>query len=331
MINPLPILVFLIAYLSTTQLCSAQSNKEVVLRYNIGGPGIFGFTPEQASWLSSPNTRTSILNEAVSGTIPGFVIKTHRWAQFSFKITIPVSSPGLYSCSLYWAETSDFFKQKGKRVFNIVLNGRRLNNIDVFAAVGFRKQYVRVIKNVEIRKQLVVSLEKVRGDPYLAGIICKRTALLDTDALPPKFQLNLGGPSIQGFFAEKRKWLSSPAVNTAFTNSKVVGSKPNFFLGTHRWAQFTFSIRIPIQVPGRYDCTCFWAETSPFFKEDGKRVFNIALNGKRINNIDVHKSVGFLKEYKRFIGNIKVGKFLTVRLEKKKGDPFLAGLSCNKV
>lgn len=326
----LNMLLLLSYFIALCSLSLAQSTENPTFQFNIGGPGLFGYTPEQFSWISPGGTKTSILNGAVSSTLPGFVIKTHRWAQFSYNITIPFSVSGIYSCSLYWAETSAFFEGAGKRIFDIALNGRKLNNIDVFAAVGFRTEFMRKINDVPVDTELNIQLLKVKGDPFLSGVICTRTAPLPVGALPSKFDLNLGGPSISNFFAEQREWLSSPKVFTAFTNDVVSGTQPSFFTGTHRWSQSTWNIRIPIAKPGVYTCDCYWAETSRFFRADNKRVFDISLNNVRINNIDVHKTVGFLAELKRTFVGVRVNGLLTATLFKKRGDPFLAGVSCSR-
>lgn len=323
--------ILLLSYfIAFSSLSLAQPTENPTFRFNIGGPALGGYIAEEFSWLAPGGTKTSILNDAVSSTLPGFVIKTHRWAQFSYSITIPFSVSGIYSCSLYWAETSRFFEGAGKRIFNIALNGQKLDNIDVFAAVGFRKEFTRQINDVSIDKELKIQLLKVKGDPFLSGVICSRSAPLPVGALPSTFDLNLGGPSIQNYFAEQREWLSDPKVFSAFTNSQVVGTRPSFFTGTHRWAQFTWKISIPIDEPGVYTCDCYWAETSRFFRQDDKRVFDISLNNVRINKIDVHKTVGFLTELKRTFVGIRVNGLLTATLFKRKGDPFLAGVSCTK-
>lgn len=328
--NPLSIFLFFCTIIAA----KADKNKQLgqySFRYNIGGPAIQGYKGEKDSWISSPDTRTAFTNDPVFGDLPQFVLGTHRWAKKSFQISIPVSKSGLYRCELHWAETSTFFSVTGKRVFNVVLNGQRRNKIDVYKAVAEKTGYKKVFNAVKITSTLLISLEKKNGDPFLSGVLCVRTGPITTSnpsGLQSPIKINVGGPAINGYKAEKNSWLSSADTRTALTNEDVSGDLPSFVLGTHRWAKFSFKISIPVKVPGLYKCELYWAEISTFFAFKKEREFNVVVNNRKVNNINVNDAVGFRNGYSLYFDSVKVESIIEVSLEKVKGDPFLSGIIC---
>ena len=84
---------------------------------------------------------------------------------------------------------------RDKRRFNVVINGRKLHNIDVFKAAVFRNQYSRTVWNMHLINVLSICLQKVKGDPFLGAVSCERKRPLPQNGLPANFFLNIGGPA----------------------------------------------------------------------------------------------------------------------------------------
>ncbi len=96
---------------------------------------------------------------------------------------IPVSEPGLYACTVHFAETLSEAFFKGARVFDLTIaaDGAPLlfKNIDVFKVLGGARftVYTRTALSLSVSRGISFRLAKSPGSklpPFMSGITCER-------------------------------------------------------------------------------------------------------------------------------------------------------------
>ncbi len=98
------------------------------------------------------------------------IYQSERWANYGLVFTFKVK-PGKYEVVLHLAETNAVFSEKGKRTFDLEINGKKYQKgIDVFAKVGGFKGY-KLVTPVEVKQDgMRVVLRKRSAGPAIKGI-----------------------------------------------------------------------------------------------------------------------------------------------------------------
>ncbi|MBL8659864.1 MAG: hypothetical protein JNM75_08930 [Rhodospirillales bacterium] len=106
---------------------------------------------------------------AVANAADERIYRTERWGLDGYTLPLPV---GMYAVRLHFAETSAGVVESGKRVFSVDVEGRRLDNLDVFAeAGGARKALVKTFDNVIVRDgELDIAFERKLGEPMIDAL-----------------------------------------------------------------------------------------------------------------------------------------------------------------
>jgi hypothetical protein len=100
------------------------------------------------------------------------VYQSERWASRGLRYRLDVDAPGRYVVRLLFAETNDQFSAKGRRTFDVIINGRkRHEKVDVFARAGANTAW-HLDTPVEVGddRQVEIVLRKVSGGPAIKGI-----------------------------------------------------------------------------------------------------------------------------------------------------------------
>ncbi|CAN8072662.1 unnamed protein product [Agarophyton chilense] len=169
---------------TTPELTFPETNVDV----NCGGPSLGRFvadTTEDYSWIRGETS----MWEGPEGVVIGGAqpqdapaVLSHRYgvAGSQWGYTIPVLHPGIYDCSLHFAETDTAFFVVGARVFDVTVNGVTLSDIDVFAETG-RAEFTALVKTfseLTVTDSIVIDLKPKLGDAFLSAITCAKTAQL---------------------------------------------------------------------------------------------------------------------------------------------------------
>lgn len=153
--------------------------------------------------------------------------------------------------------------------------------------------------------------------------------------------INFGGGVIgDRFVPEDMVYVNGNTFSYNNPDAEIIGAeeKNKISLQSHRYgvdgASWTYSLMG--LVPGYWDCTLHWAETSEFYFATGKRMFTAILqppNGKpEGREIDVYGSVGAYTSYTQTWTRISTwdAEFspISFALDAGFGDPFLSAITC---
>ena len=181
--------------------------KGTALNLNCGGGKVGRFLADQNAYLHyGPTTIFSKPNHPIGGAdeinLPALTDSRYGLSGESWGYQIPMDSPGMWECTLHFAELIETIKAGG-RVFHAQVQDQRMDNIDITAGLNGAQftSYVKTFENVIVADVLVVRLFRVKGDPTINAITCVRKkpmtvqdaqALLTTRAMqngvkpPPK-------------------------------------------------------------------------------------------------------------------------------------------------
>lgn len=173
---------------------------------NCGGTAFGHFTAENFAWIrGSTSTFSGPPNSKIGGAEESIepALLSHRYGinQSSFDYEIPVKESGLYDCDLHFAEIHEGSSSTGARVFDILVMGQTLQDVDIYADAGgsgFRSS-VKTFSDLVIESVLAISLIPRVGDAFISAITCVKTAEL---------------PDVSQFPAESTEALPSPVVST---------------------------------------------------------------------------------------------------------------------
>jgi len=150
-------------------------------RINCGGPEVPSDdgTPWEAdkgskgnAALTSRGTNTWTVTSRVNGTGPAQdVYQAERWANQYIEYAFNVE-PGRYEVVLHFAETSPSFFGKGKRTFDIIINGQKAaEKVDLFALAGGPMISWQFQKAIQVTgRQLTVRVQGNPTGPAIKGI-----------------------------------------------------------------------------------------------------------------------------------------------------------------
>jgi endoglucanase len=106
---------------------------------------------------------------AIAGTENDRLYQTERWCLDSYDIPL---ADGHYDVKLHFAETSDTVSGLGDRIFDVIVEGRMLTNIDIFRdAPGKNVAHVKTLTGVEITDaRLNITFTKKVNCPMIDAI-----------------------------------------------------------------------------------------------------------------------------------------------------------------
>ena len=148
--------------------------KTVIYRVNAGGGPLDGgwigddeakqFAPAGFSWGVANN----IQRNDIDSSVPTALFQSERWLNTPLYWQFPVT-PGNYQVNLYLSEFWSGAMHVGGRVFNVQVEDKFLNNIDVFSKVGgFTAMQISFDVNAD--EILDITFTKVTQNPAIKGI-----------------------------------------------------------------------------------------------------------------------------------------------------------------
>jgi hypothetical protein len=153
-----------------------SGNSSQHYRLNVGGPDIastggawlsdFEFVNTGKTWSSA-----SPINMSGVSDVPSALFNTERYdraggAEIEWKLPV---TPGQYQVRLYFAEIYFGAMSEGARVFDAEVEGQKIENIDVYSAVGGNTAYMRSV-TVDADSTLNISLSRKSQNPALKAI-----------------------------------------------------------------------------------------------------------------------------------------------------------------
>ena len=149
----------------------AAATATLVSQINVGGPAINPFAADTdfTGGLTAVS-RAAVNTSGVSSPAPQAVYQSYRYGNFSY--TLPKFTPGAsYTVRLDFAEM--YWKQAGRRIFNVSANGRQvLSNFDILATAGRPKKAVteQFPVTADGSGTIVLRFTKIRDNAQVNGI-----------------------------------------------------------------------------------------------------------------------------------------------------------------
>lgn len=123
----------------------------------------------------------TVSKSAVKGTRLDPLYASQRTASSKIRYEIPLKK-GQYTVTLHFAEMDAKVKRKGKRQFDVVLEGRKvLSKFDMFAQKGQYEAISRTFSSNVSDGKLSVRLSGVRGKPVISAIEAVRSKTADNN------------------------------------------------------------------------------------------------------------------------------------------------------
>lgn len=237
---------------------------------NCGGPKIGNrFVADDFGWIVG-TTSAFVKNDAIIGGAEEKnkpMYKSHRYSDgpAMWGYNIPVAVPGVYGCTVHFAETSSNAFKIGARVFDLEITAkgkpRMFKNIDVTKEVK-KAQFTALTKTAEnlvvtnMIKFRVTKSPKSKHAAFISGITCERSGDLPkgTDSEIPlekpkkgdaglaklmpgvpqgpvlkgkEININAGFGKIGRFIAENSDWLAfGPTTDFFIKNQPIGGADP---------------------------------------------------------------------------------------------------------
>ncbi len=144
-------------------------------RINCGGPRIEG--DDGVAWEADTGQGHQALKYSGSNVwtigpnVKTDVFASERWANYGLGYELKVE-PGRYEVVLLFAETNDHFAGKGKRLFDVLINDRKVaEKVDVFTEAGGKAKPWRLRKEVKVTgRALEIKLLANPVGPAIKGI-----------------------------------------------------------------------------------------------------------------------------------------------------------------
>ena len=155
--------------------------------YNVGGGAHGDFQADPTEWIvADGDTAAFEIPEApVVGALtePLDIYKSHRYGPnaITWGYDIAVENPGIYTCTLHYAETySEFFTEEPNRTFNVEISGDGSEDVqeasfDVMVELSGAEftAYRRTFENIAVMNTLSIRETPSLGDAFLSGISCE--------------------------------------------------------------------------------------------------------------------------------------------------------------
>lgn len=334
---------------------------------NCGGEAVGRFIAEDYRWIVGKTSFFRVPDAIIGGAeeknLPMY--KSHRYGvqNDEWGYDIPVQKPGVYGCTVHFAETFSEAFDKGSRIFNLTISTSTgeptvFENIDVVEALNGAHftAYTRTAVDLVATDSISFRVKRApqsKFAAFMSGITCERTADLPsaTGTIATKLpKVNASGTTLTGseinincgfgalgrFRAEDPEWIvDGPTSTFAIEGQPIGGAAPENApaLWSHRYGidGASFGYNIPVSSAGFWDCTLHFAETDSD-THIGDRVFDAQVQNQKAVSIDVLKELGdarFTSAVRTFV-NVPIADALAVRLLAKVGNPYIAAITCAK-
>lgn len=158
------------------------------ININAGGPAIGRFLAEDFAWIFGDTSQWGgpegiEIGGAEQKNTPALISQRYGVDGATWGYNIPIEMPGLYNCSLHFAETDSASFEKGARVFDVAVMEQNMKGIDVFADAS-NAPFTSVVKtfaDLKIGHELRIEFTPVVGNAFLSAITCEKTGDLDED------------------------------------------------------------------------------------------------------------------------------------------------------
>ena len=161
------------------------------ININCGGPAVGRFLAEDYNWIRGttsswlgPDGAREALQGAEDKNVPALTSQRYGVDQSTWGYDIPIDMPGIYDCSLHFAETFDGAFSVGARVFDIMIMDRKLEDVDIFREGTEFTSVVKTFTDLELSESLKMALIPKVSDAFISAITCEKTGELPDSALP---------------------------------------------------------------------------------------------------------------------------------------------------
>ncbi len=280
-------------------------------------------------------------------------LKSHRYGSVpdgAWGYNINGLRPGVWECSLHWAEISSDDLGVGKRVFGVSVAGES-REIDVYSKVFGFTSYTETFTGINVdvvnhdHIDIVLTSISGKGNPFLSAVTCEVKSCVDVngnaescfgtaaDNFRSEVSYDIGGTGDGAQILSDESipiWGSPPTSSTGAIISNADLVYENAYK-THRYGAH-WGLSIPNLSSGTYSCTVMFAETFTGNFEPGKRVFNMIVEGQIRTGIDVFASVGGYTAFTESFHNIWVsehnGNKIDMVFSAVHGEAFLSAVHC---
>lgn len=305
------------------------------LNINCGGNAVGRFQGEDLGWIVGDTDKF----EKVDAVIGGAELKnepmyhSHRYGvdpNMPWGYDIPVEQPGVYACTVHFAETATEAFQSGARVFHVSLMAFgepvEFTNVDVYNATGGAEfnAYTLTAPRLVITRMLQIRVKRAKGSSlagYMAGITCERSSALPSGVsavAPPeaagsivpvggytrdgaeisgeKIDVNVGGAASGRFQAEDPAWIAYGLTATFGRPGFPIGGAEEKNVPGLRDTRFgvdgaSWGYQIPIAAASAGIWDCTLHWAELIATmQPGERVFNVQVQDREIKNFDVIKA-----------------------------------------
>ncbi len=162
-----------------SDLSKAASAKPAAFVYRVNCGGKEHTTADGAVWRSdygaTGGTGFYQTDKDVAGAPKQLqpVYRTERWANYGLRYRVDVDEPGPYRVRLHLAETNPNFSAKGKRTFDVEINGDKVREgVDVFDAAGGADTawVLELSARADASRQVDIVLRKASAGPAIKGL-----------------------------------------------------------------------------------------------------------------------------------------------------------------
>jgi glucose/arabinose dehydrogenase/PKD repeat protein len=241
---------------------------------------------------------------------------------------LPVAN-GSYRVNLYFAEFYPGAAFVGGRVFDVSIEGTKiLQNLDIFAEVGFEKPLVKSFTTTVSDGVLNILFSHVVENPKISAIEVIRLSTAPPPTPPPAgIRVNAGGPAFTD--SSGTAWEADRNFNTgnAFTSAQPWTGPNAPLYGTTRWDPAgapEMSYSFPV-TPGTYTVTLHFAEI--YFTAVGSRVFDVYIDGTKVlDKLDIVQEVGPMAPLVKSFTVNQTGSSLTISFVHQVENPTISGI-----
>lgn len=259
------------------------------------------------------------------------IYQSHR-SNTKFSYILPVG-PGKHDVTFYFAENFGANCEDGKRVFDIKIGDKALQDIDVFKKVGCDKPTKEFMKGVEVSDEtMTIEFTASAQKAFVSGIEVTNvgsgsgggdggTPSTGTPAdTPAELKMNLGSTDASGDYVGESgvQFQGGPSIYKA--NSKAGG-----IYTSHRSGKF-FTMDFKVS-SGPKDIVLHFAEIWKPNCAVGKRVFSVKSGGKQFVDFDPFAAAGCEKGTTKTLKGVEVkNNKLFLTLSAKENQAFVSGI-----
>ncbi|CDF35139.1 unnamed protein product [Chondrus crispus] len=157
--------------------------QEGVIDVNAGGEAVGRFQAEDDSWIFGPTSFWDgppgvVIGGAEERNAPALISQRYGLDGAVWGYRIPVEKPGIYACSVHFAETDSASFAVGARIFDVRIMDEVITGIDVYEEAGPARftSVVRTFTDLKVGDELFLEFTPVKGDAFLSALTCEKTA-----------------------------------------------------------------------------------------------------------------------------------------------------------